>query len=156
MDFMVNYGTHVNYVDIQEDINLIYIYKYIMYKIFFPILISGIGLYYYYHFKYLNNKSNLNNNEDNYSDNDSINSIEEIIDNSDSNSEEIIDNSDSYSEEIIDNSDSYSENIIDNDEINNLNINKLEENTTLNDMQRYQIILYKEPFIIFNNWELIN
>ena len=117
-----------------------------MYKYFFPVLISSIGIYYYYHFKYLNNKSNLNNNEDNYSDNNSINSSEEI-------SEEIIDNS---SEEIIDNSDSNSEEIIFNDEIDNLDINKLEENTTLNDMQRYQIILYKEPFIIFNNWELIN
>ena len=116
-----------------------------MYKFFFPVLISGLGIYYYYHFKNLNNKLNLNNDEDNYLDNDSINSIDEIIDNSDSDSEEIIDNSDSYSEEIIDN-----------DEINNLDINKLEENTTLNDMQRYQIILYKEPFIIFNNWELIN
>jgi hypothetical protein len=42
------------------------------------------------------------------------------------------------------------------DEINNLDINNLEDNDTLNDMQRYQIILYKEPFTIFNNWEFIN
>ena len=108
---MVNYGIHVNYVDIQKDINLIYIYKYIMYKIFFPILISGVGIYYYYHFKYLNNNQELN---------------------------------EEKKDEIIE------------DEINNLDINKLEENVTLNDMQRYQIILYKEPFTIFNNWEFIN
>ena len=114
---MVNYGIHVNYVDIQEDINLIYIYKYIMYKIFFPILISGIGIYYYYHFKYLNNNQGIK---------------EEL-------KEEL-----KEEDEIIE------------DEINNLDINKLEENDTLNDMQRYQIILYKEPFTIFNNWEFIN
>ena len=132
-----------------------------MYKYFFPVLISGIGIYYYYHFKYLNNKSNLNNNSDNNSDNYSDNNSDNFSDNfsdnggeiinDDSNSVEII-NDDSNSEEIIDNS----EEIIVNDEIDNLDINKLEENTTLNDMQRYQIILYKEPFIIFNNWELIN
>ena len=109
MDLMVNYGIHVNYVDIQKDINLIYIYKYIMYKIFFPILISGVGIYYYYHFKYLNN-------------NQEIKEEDEIIE-----------------DEII------------KDELNNS-----EENDTLNDMQRYQIILYKEPFTIFNNWEFIN
>mgnify|MGYP001476306232 CR=1 FL=1 len=114
MDLMVNYGIHVNYVDIQKDINLIYIYKYIMYKIFFPILISGVGIYYYYHFKYLNN-------------NQEIKEEDEIIE------DEIIE------DEIIE------------DELNNL-----EENDTLNDMQRYQIILYKEPFTIFNNWEFIN
>ena len=115
---MVNYGIHVNYVDIQKDINLIYIYKYIMYKIFFPILISGVGIYYYYHFKYLNNNQELN---------EEKKEEDEIIE-----------------DEIIE------------DEINNLDINNLEENDTLNDMQRYQIILYKEPFTIFNNWEFIN
>tara|TARA_B100001027_G_C16209961_1_gene304677 strand:+ start:490 stop:747 length:258 start_codon:yes stop_codon:yes gene_type:complete len=85
-----------------------------MYKIFFPILISGVGIYYYYHFKYLNN-------------NQEIKEEDEIIE------DEIIE------DEIIE------------DELNNL-----EENDTLNDMQRYQIILYKEPFTIFNNWEFIN
>ncbi len=121
MDLMVNYGIHVNYVDIQKDINLIYIYKYIMYKYFFPVLLSGVGIYYYYYFKSLNN-SKLK---------------EELIE------DEIIE------DEII-------EDEIIEDELNNLDINKLEENLTLNDMQRYQIILYKEPFTIFNNWEFIN
>ena len=89
-----------------------------MYKYFFPVLISTIGIYYY--FKSLNNYK-LKIIEEN-----------EIIEN------EIIEN------EIIEN------------EINNLDINNLEDNDTLNDMQRYQIILYKEPFTIFNNWEFIN
>jgi len=89
-----------------------------MYKYFFPVLISSIGIYYY--FKSLNNYK-LKIIEEN-----------EIIEN------EIIEN------EIIEN------------EINNLDINNLEDNDTLNDMQRYQIILYKEPFTIFNNWEFIN
>ena len=84
-----------------------------MYKYFFPVLISSIGIYYY--FKSLNNYK--------------LKIIEE---------NEIIEN------EIIEN------------EINNLDINNLEDNDSLNDMQRYQIILYKEPFIIFNNWEIIN
>ena len=100
-----------------------------MYKYFFPVLISTIGIYYY--LKSLNNYK-LKIIEEN-----------EIIEN------EIIEN------EIIENE------IIENeimivDEINNLDINKLEENDSLNDMQRYQIILYKEPFTIFNNWEFIN
>jgi hypothetical protein len=94
-----------------------------MYKYFFPVLISSIGIYYY--FKSLNNYK-LKIIEEN-----------EIIEN------EIIEN------EIIENE------IIEN-EINNLDINNLEDNDTLNDMQRYQIILYKEPFTIFNNWEFIN
>ena len=94
-----------------------------MYKYFFPVLISTIGIYYY--FKSLNNYK-LKIIEEN-----------EIIEN------EIIEN------EIIENE------IIEN-EINNLDINNLEDNDTLNDMQRYQIILYKEPFTIFNNWEFIN
>ena len=94
-----------------------------MYKYFFPVLISSIGIYYY--FKSLNNYK-LKIIEEN-----------EIIEN------EIIEN------EIIENE------IIEN-EINNLDINNLEDNDSLNDMQRYQIILYKEPFIIFNNWEIIN
>ena len=85
-----------------------------MYKYFFPVLISSIGIYYY--FKSLNNYK--------------LKIIEE---------NEIIEN------EIM---------IV--DEINNLDINNLEDNDTLNDMQRYQIILYKEPFTIFNNWEFIN
>ena len=89
-----------------------------MYKYFFPVLISSIGIYYY--FKSLNNYK-LKIIEEN-----------EIIEN------EIIEN------EIIEN------------EINNLDINNLEDNDTLSDMQRYQIILYKEPFTIFNNWEFIN
>jgi len=95
-----------------------------MYKYFFPVLISTIGIYYY--FKSLNNYK-LKIIEEN-----------EIIEN------EIIEN------EIIENE------IMIVDEINNLDINKLEENDSLNDMQRYQIILYKEPFTIFNNWEFIN
>jgi hypothetical protein len=90
-----------------------------MYKYFFPVLISTIGIYYY--FKSLNNYK--------------LKIIEE---------NEIIEN------EIIENE------IMVVDEINNLDINNLEDNDTLNDMQRYQIILYKEPFIIFNNWEIIN
>ena len=90
-----------------------------MYKYFFPVLISSIGIYYY--FKSLNNYK--------------LKIIEE---------NEIIEN------EIIENE------IMIVDEINNLDINKLEENDSLNDMQRYQIILYKEPFTIFNNWEFIN
>jgi len=95
-----------------------------MYKYFFPVLISTIGIYYY--FKSLNNYK-LKIIEEN-----------EIIEN------EIIEN------EIIENE------IMIVDEINNLDINNLEDNDTLNDMQRYQIILYKEPFTIFNNWEFIN
>jgi hypothetical protein len=95
-----------------------------MYKYFFPVLISSIGIYYY--FKSLNNYK-LKIIEEN-----------EIIEN------EIIEN------EIIENE------IMIVDEINNLDINNLEDNDTLNDMQRYQIILYKEPFTIFNNWEFIN
>ena len=94
-----------------------------MYKYFFPVLISSIGIYYY--FKNLNNYKLK------------IIKEKEIIEN------EIIEN------EIIENE------IIEN-EINNLDINNLEDNDTLNDMQRYQIILYKEPFTIFNNWEFIN
>jgi len=90
-----------------------------MYKYFFPVLISSIGIYYY--FKSLNNYK--------------LKIIEE---------NEIIEN------EIIENE------IMIVDEINNLDINNLEDNDTLNDMQRYQIILYKEPFTIFNNWEFIN
>ena len=95
-----------------------------MYKYFFPVLISSIGIYYY--FKSLNNYK-LKIIEEN-----------EIIEN------EIIEN------EIIENE------IMIVDEINNLDINNLEDNDTSNDMQRYQIILYKEPFTIFNNWEFIN
>ena len=95
-----------------------------MYKYFFPVLLSSIGIYYY--FKSLNNYK-LKIIEEN-----------EIIEN------EIIEN------EIIENE------IMIVDEINNLDINNLEDNDTLNDMQRYQIILYKEPFTIFNNWEFIN
>ena len=78
-----------------------------MYKYFVPVVVGGIGIYYYQYFKNLKNSK-----------------LKE-------------------------------KNIIE-DELNNLDINKLEENDTLNDMQRYQIILYKEPFTIFNNWEFIN
>ena len=105
-----------------------------MYKYFFPVLISSIGIYYY--FKSLNNYKLKIIEENEIIENEIIEN--EIIEN------EIIEN------EIIENE------IMIVDEINNLDINNLEDNDTLNDMQRYQIILYKEPFTIFNNWEFIN
>ena len=83
-----------------------------MYKIFFPILLSGIGIYYYYHFKYLNNEK-----------------------------EKIFKNEIKKSEE---------------NEINRIEEKNVEEEIKLDDMLRYQIILYKDPITIFNNWELIN
>lgn len=50
-----------------------------MYKIFFPILLSGIGIYYYYHFKYLNNgKEKINKSEEiNREKENEINRVEE-------------------------------------------------------------------------------
>ena len=97
-----------------------------MYKYFFPVLLGGISIYYYYHFKSLNN-SKLK-----------IIEKDEIIE------DEVIE------DEVIEHE------VIEDEVINNLNINKLEENVTLNDTKRYQIILYKEPLTIFNNWEIIN
>ena len=115
-----------------------------MNKYFFSVLISGIGIYYYYHFKSLNN-SKLKIEED-----EVIEDEEKIIE-----EDEIIEDEEKILEEELKEEELIEDKVI-KEELNNLDTSKLEENVTLNDIQRYQIILYKEPFTIFNNWEFIN
>lgn len=114
-----------------------------MNKYFFSVLISGIGIYYYYHFKSLNN-SKLKIEEE-----EVIEDEEKIIEEEEKILEEELKEEELKEEELI-------EDKVIKEEVNNLDTSKLEENVTLNDIQRYQIILYKEPFTIFNNWEFIN